>query len=99
MAVFPWSLPIRASYALWRKNYTGGIVARLRAFWHHVVRGYRYEVCGECGRPVEQVWNAPDELWQEVMGWPGGLLCIRCFDAKLEDRPGWVLWEPKVMDR
>lgn len=96
MVSFSWPLPSRVSYALWRKNYTGGLAARVRCFWHHVVRGYRYEVCGECGRPVEQVWWAPEDLWLEAMGWEGGLLCIPCFDLKLEDRPGLVRWTVAV---
>lgn len=92
-----WSVGSRISYVLWRrKSWTGGLSARARAFWHHVVRGYDYEVCGECGRPVSQTWLTDDQLWIDVMGHEGGLLCIRCFDGKLE-RPGrMVRWVPTI---
>lgn len=84
----------RIAYVLWQKNYSGGLAARLRAFWHCVVRGYRFEICGDCGRPVKQVWLTDDRLWREVMGGEGGLLCIPCFDGELEDRGDYVTWRP-----
>jgi hypothetical protein len=94
-----WSVGSRISYVLWRrKSWTGGLTARARAFWHHVVRGYDYEVCGECGRPVNQTWLTDDQTWIDVMGHEGGLLCLRCFDGKLE-RPGrMVRWVPTIED-
>ena len=97
---FDWPLASRISYVLWRRtSWTGGFAARAHAFWHHVVRGYAYEICGECGRPVEQVWLADDPLWLEVMGHEGGLLCIPCFDAELEERGLFVRWKPIVKGR
>lgn len=93
---FYWPLVSRATYALWRKRYTGGLRARLRSIWHHVIKGYRYEVCGQCGRPVDVVWEAPTELWQEVMGDPRGLICIPCFDGELEQRGLFARWVPEV---
>lgn len=84
----------RIAYVLWRKRYSGGLAARLRAFWHHVVRRHRLEICGECGRPVNQVWITEDSLWRDVMGTDGGTLCIPCFDAELEDRGVYVAWRP-----
>lgn len=92
-----WPVASRISYVLWRrKSWTGGLTARARAFWHHVVCGYRYEICGECGRPVEQVWVAADSLWLQVMPDSGGLLCISCFDGKLEKSGHFIRWTPTV---
>ena|ERR1700754_831261 len=91
---FEWPVASRISYVLWRRSWTGGWAARSRAFWHHVVRGYRYEICGECGRPVKQVWVTDDQLWLDVMGHEGGTLCIPCFDAELERRGLLVTWRP-----
>jgi hypothetical protein len=93
-----WSTASRISYSLWRKHYTGGSGARLRAFWHHVLRGYALETCGECGRPVGVAWVAEHDLWLEIMGHEGGLLCIRCFDAALECQGRFVRWVPEVND-
>jgi hypothetical protein len=94
---FDWSVASRISYVLWRrKSWTGGVIVRARAFWHHVVRGYRYEICGECGRPVDQVWVAGNQLWRDVMGHDGGLLCIPCFNRKLEKHGCFVRWIPTV---
>lgn len=95
---FGWPISSRISYALWRKSYTGGPVARARSFWHHVICKHSSEVCGECGRPVEQAWLADNETWQNVMGDEGGLLCISCFDAMLEGHGHFVRWVPEVRD-
>lgn len=94
---FDWPMGSRISYVLWRRtSWSGGLVARGRAFWHHVVRGYRYETCGECGRPIEQAWVAADALWLQVMPTSGGLLCISCFDRKVEKSGRFVRWIPTV---
>jgi hypothetical protein len=93
---FNWPLASRISYVLWRRRWSGGFTAQIRAFWHHVVRGYRYEICGECGRPVGLVWFAPDDLWLEVSGSEAGISCIPCFDAKLESRGVYVSWRPTL---
>lgn len=89
-----WPISSRISYVLWRKSYTGGLPARMRAFWHHVLRCYGCETCGECGRRVGQAWVAPESLWLEVMADEGGLLCIRCFDIAHEKRGHFIRWVP-----
>lgn len=91
-----WPVHSRLSYALWRKSYTGGLAARARAFWHHVVRGYGLETCGNCGRQVEAAWLADSDLWREIMGHDGGLLCIRCFDGELARRGRFARWIPNI---
>ena len=95
---FPWSLPSRMSYALWRKSVPGGLRARARVFWHHVVRHYEHEVCGDCGRPVGVVWLTESGLWRRVMGDDGGLLCVGCFDEKVRGRGGPIAWVPIRLD-
>lgn len=96
---FDWPVFSRISYVLWRKSWTGGFAARGRGFWHHVVRGYRYEICGGCGRPIEQAWVADDALWLRVMPTPGGLLCVSCFDDRVERSGRFVRWTPTVEEK
>jgi hypothetical protein len=91
---FGWPFVSRISYVLWRRRWKGGLTARARAFWHHVVRGYRYEICDECGRPVGLVWLAADDLWLEVSGTKAGVRCISCFNTELEKRGVFVSWRP-----
>jgi hypothetical protein len=86
----------RTSYVLWKKRYTGGPMARLRCLWHHLICGCRYEICGECGRPVGVVWLASNALWLEVVGHEGGTLCIPCFSAQLQRRDVPVTWVPEI---
>jgi hypothetical protein len=90
-----WPLRSRMSYALWRGNYSD-TRARLRAFWHHVCRGYSEETCGKCGRPVGLAWLASDALWVDVIGGEGGIRCIPCFDRALEQRGTFVRWRPEL---
>ena len=92
-----WSLASRASYTLWRRNFTGGSLARVRAFWHQVICRYDSEICGECGRRVDPVWWADDELWLKVMDNGGGLLCLRCFDSALDEQGIALRWSPVVI--
>ncbi len=57
--------------------------ARLRGFWHYIVRGYRYEICIRCGRPVGphtgSWWYVSEDLWNDIIGEPTGVLCPPCF--------------------
>lgn len=91
-------LPMRLR---WVQKQRGGRRARVRCFWHTAVRGYAYEVCDECGRPVGATtgswWSAPDDLWHEVVGTPAddhsGVLCPPCFTLKAERVGVLVRWE------
>ncbi len=89
-----WSTLSRASYALWRGDYSNA-VARGRAFWHHVIRRYDTETC-RCGRPVAVAWLAEDAVWLDVIGSDGGIRCIPCFDRELERRGRFVRWRPEL---
>lgn len=43
------------------------------------------ERCQDCGRDYV-LWHAPDDLYREVCGSPGGLLCPGCFARRAEAR-------------
>lgn len=90
----------RVSY-VWRR-FDG--MARVRAAYWFLIRGYEYEVCQHCGRPVGLVWWCHDDkLWEEVTGRAktpgsdeaaGGVWCISCFDAAARERADWIEWAP-----
>jgi len=54
-----------------------------------------FERCQECGRYVEQVWQAPNDIWEKVTGIKdgSGILCINCFNAKAEAQRVFLYWE------
>lgn len=83
-----WSL-FRAPFASRR--------ARLRGFWHYIVRGHRYEICTRCGRPVGphtgSWWSAADDLWATVIGDPHGVVCPPCFTAAADAKAVPLRWE------
>jgi hypothetical protein len=90
----------RLTYALYRKHYKHdlkswrGAIARIKSFYWYVLRGYKYEVCDDCGAKIGVVWTALDKDWMEIVGHPGGLLCVHCFDRELRDRGEFVRWVP-----
>lgn len=61
------------------------------------------EVCKKCGQFVATTcpswWSAPDALWNEVEGGPGGIRCIRCFTEDCEAKGIWVYWQAVVDGR
>jgi hypothetical protein len=79
----PVSLPRRA---FWRIRFAVKWVV-----WHLTIIT---EVCWDCGAQVGLYWHASDELWALVMGEPGGLLCVRCFDRRAWDQGRLLRWEP-----
>lgn len=44
---------------------------------------YDGEICWDCDKPLGYVWNAPDELWNSIVGGPGAILCATCFVARV----------------
>lgn len=52
------------------------------------------EKCMNCASMVEQVWNAPDELWNTLSGYPqgNGVLCARCFDREAKKQGIFLYW-------
>jgi hypothetical protein len=90
--VFPNS---RVLWLAWRAPFESRR-ARLRGCWHIVVRGYAYEICMACGRPVGprtgSWWAAPDVLWKRVIGDRHGVVCPPCFTRKAADKGIVVSW-------
>lgn len=89
-------LPMRIGW-VFKKNYrSANPVAIARAFWHVVIRKYVYEICANCGRPVSNAihtyWLASDNLWEQVNGQSGGVLCPRCFAQQAEEMGISVAW-------
>ncbi len=70
-------------------------LAGARQAWWAYVRGHDGECCEFCGQPYP-LWHAPDDLWGDLMGGPGGLCCIRCFDWLARRRGLWLRWRPEV---
>ena len=54
------------------------------------------EFCHTCGRDVGVVWTAPDALWEDLVGDPGGVLCVDCFDELAAGAGLFVRWIPTV---
>lgn len=44
------------------------------------------ERCQRCGRAYAIVWAAHNDLWNEVVGQEGGMLCPDCFTVECEQR-------------
>lgn len=62
------------------------------------------EQCKDCYRAVVVGFRVADEVWAAVVGNPGAVLCVMCFDERahelgipyafLEVRPvAWSAWE------
>lgn len=68
-------------------------VKTLRTWWWRRVRLSNREICHRCGRPVEAVFLAEDVLWDELIGGPAGIRCIRCFDLMCAERGIIVAWD------
>lgn len=52
--------------------------------WVEPEQTYDGEICQDCRNPLGYVWDAPDWLWERVMGGPGGVLCATCFVRRVE---------------
>lgn len=42
------------------------------------------EVCKRCGRRNTVGYTVPDELWAKVVGEPGTIRCLTCFDEEAQ---------------
>ena len=70
------------SYVDWLE----GMVESLRGepFREEVGEGHPEYRCGLCGNANNPTWYAPNELWNEVMGSPNGIICPKCFQDKAQ---------------
>lgn len=80
------------------KHFSGGLIARLRAFYYYIIRRYQFEICGQCGRSFPIVWWAiDDETWLRVNGAQNGSMCVPCFDRKAQEMGIHLRWEAKPL--
>lgn len=94
----------RLRYAV-RMTWNGepkNIAARLRLLYRdfitHGLFGPDGERCQDCGRGYP-LWRVSDDLYLEVIGNNGGLLCLGCFDERASDKGICLLWTPKLWKR
>lgn len=80
-----------------------GAFAKIRAFWHTIIRNDDGELCYECGRPYGLWWCPDDELWARVTkatsyrdGCFNGLCCPRCFERRAASCGVVLEWAPRV---
>ena len=63
------------------------LIRRLINLYTKTVRCDDYtEVCNRCGLQHDEVWYVSDNIWYEVVGSTGGILCIRCFNYLFKER-------------
>lgn len=72
-----------------------GILCVLRDLYWAYIRGYIYEICGFCSRPVRVVWWADDDLWRRFSG-DSGVCCPRCFAERAQQARALLVWVPMV---
>jgi hypothetical protein len=69
----------------------------LRRWWWVFVMRWETEICCRCGRPVARWigswWQAPDDLWMEVVGDETAVWCPRCFTERADELGIWTRWE------
>lgn len=59
------------------------------------VEDFDGETCDDCGGRYERtIWTAPDELWIQLVGREGGLLCPPCFDDRAKAVGLFLRWVP-----
>jgi hypothetical protein len=50
------------------------------------------EYCKTCGREVECVFHVDDSIWEDVVGDPGTIRCLRCFCSAAEKKGHYFRW-------
>lgn len=43
------------------------------------------DICQQCGGK-NVVWSADNDLWNELMGGPNGIVCPQCFEKVAEEK-------------
>lgn len=58
-----------------------------------------WELCRRCNRRYPTVWQAPDDIFQQVTGITNGsgLLCISCFDVMAREKGVILFWNCERM--
>jgi len=74
---------------------------KIRWLWNALT--YDYEICFDCGRKnighVGTYWLADDDLWLEVIGHFGNVLCPLCFTGRCNKIGIPIYWKPLRCDR
>lgn len=55
------------------------------------------EFCDLCGRDVEVVFRVEDKHWELIIGDPGAVRCLRCFDAAAQEKRVFLQWNHKPL--
>jgi len=53
------------------------------------------EFCKSCGCTVEAAFHVRDEVWKKVVGDPGTVRCIRCFDKEAQTKGIFLRWSER----
>jgi len=65
--------------------------------WHIEPDVWEGETCNDCGGRYEHtIWTAPDTLWHQLVGKPGGTLCPPCFDDRAKQAGIFLRWTPHI---
>lgn len=58
-----------------------------------------FELCQRCGNRYSEIWEAPDNLWKEIMNLNdgSGLCCLSCFNQIAENRGIALKWSCEDM--
>lgn len=57
------------------------------------------EYCDDCGVRQPLVWYSADQVWREVTGEVGGVLCPRCFNDRAGRKGLLLYWSPVIEHR
>lgn len=74
----------------------GRFVAMFRTLWVQAVLHDNGETCQTCGKRY-MLWMSNGDLYEQVKGNRGGLLCPRCFGRLAEAKGITVCWSPNVV--
>jgi hypothetical protein len=91
----------RLRYAAEMRRKPISLAGHLRMYWQDFVIHVLFEggeICQDCGRGYV-LWWAPDDLYREVHGSSGGLLCPACFSRKAETHGLVLEFVPRVFLR
>lgn len=52
------------------------------------------DYCQQCGGK-NVTWNAPNDLWNTIMGKPDGIICPSCFEKRAEEKGISIIFNAK----
>jgi hypothetical protein len=56
------------------------------------------EYCDRCGIQIDQIWQAPAWMWEDVTGQldGGGIRCVRCFTVEARRKGIHLQWVARL---